>query len=105
MTLIRLAAVLTLVELADLVTYLQAPHLEANPFIIDFVPAEVVAAKIALVAIMWGLVALSPEWRPRTRTVFELVLIAGVAWASFAVGTNVATLSMIAAIVPRGTTL
>lgn len=105
MTIVRLAAVLTVVELADLVTYLQAPHFEANPFIVDFVPAEVAAAKLALIAITWGLVALAPEWRPRTRTAFEFVLIAGVAWASFAVGTNVATLSMLASTVPRGTVL
>lgn len=96
MTLVRLAAVLTLVELADLASYLQAPLLEANPLVLGLTPPEVAAAKIGLLAVAWGLVALAPSWRSRSRDVLELVLIAGVAWAAFAVGTNVATLSMVA---------
>lgn len=97
MTLIRLAVVLTLAELADLVSYLQAPHLEANPFVAGLPPAHAAAAKLGLLAIAWGLVVLAPRWRPRARATLELVLVAGVAWTSFAAGTNVATLAAVGA--------
>lgn len=97
MSLVRLAVVFTLAELADLASYLQAPHLEANPFVAGRDPSHAAALKVAAIALAWGLAALSPRWRPRSRALLELVLAGGVAWAGFAAGTNVATLSTVAA--------
>lgn len=101
MTLARLAVVFTLAELADLASYLQAPHLEANPLVAGRDPAHAAALKVSAIALAWGLAALSPHWRPRSRAALELVLAAGIAWAAFAAGTNVATLAAVEASTSR----
>lgn len=87
-----LVAVFIALEAIDLLLYLQAPHFEANP-VLWMLPAPAVAvAKVAIVSLfILGVRRLWP-------TGAQFALACGIAIAAFGVGTNVATLSMMAAI-------
>lgn len=88
----HLVALFVTVELLDFATYLQAPHLEANPAMAALPPMGVAIAKLAGVCL--ALVVIS---RIRTASLQSLALAIGIAIGAFGLGANVASLSIVAA--------
>lgn len=88
----HLVALFVAVQSLDLLTYLQAPHLEANPAMAALPPVVVAIAKLGGVCL--ALVVVS---RIRTPSLQSLALAIGIAIGAFGLGANVATLSIVAA--------
>lgn len=86
-----LAVLFVLAELADLATYLQAPHLESNPAMQGW-PPVVVAAKFLGVTAIAALALVGLTGRKQTFT-----LGACLAVAAFSFGTNAHALTAVAA--------
>ena len=82
-----LVAVFLAAEVADLATYLQAPHLEANPIMAALPPLAVAVVKLGGAALA---VAVASRLRPAAAS---LALGLGIAIAAFGFGANVATLA------------
>jgi hypothetical protein len=79
---VTLAVLFILAELADLGTYLQAPHLESNPAMQGWPPAVVAAKFVALTAVA-ALALLGLTGRKQTFTLGVCLAI-----AAFSFGTN-----------------
>lgn len=88
----HLVVLFVVVQSLDLLTYLQAPHLEANPAMAALPPMGVAIAKLAGVCL--ALVVIS---RIRTASLQSLALAIGIAIGAFGLGANVASLSIVAA--------
>ena len=84
-----LLALFVLLEGLDLATYLQAPHLEANPAMAALPPLAVALVKVGVVAVVALLLP-----RIQTPTLRGFALGACIAIAAFGVGANVAVLSL-----------
>jgi hypothetical protein len=82
-----LVALLVIVQAADYLTYLGAPHLESNPLMAALPPLAVGVVKAAGV-----LLALAVVRRMQTPSLQSLALGLGVAVGAFGLGTNVASL-------------
>jgi len=78
------------IQAADLVTYLQAPHLEANPMM-QMSPGIVVVAKVAGILGALLIVALLDR---RYHDLAALGLAIGIAVGALGLGTNLAMLSV-----------
>lgn len=83
-----LVVVLIAVQVLDLVTYLQLPHLEANPVMAALGPQLVIVVKLAGV---WTMIAIAS--RIRTPGLAQLALALAIAAGAFGAGTNIAAIA------------